>query len=124
MTNLTASPQAYRENVVLSATPTQLVVMLYDGARRFLRQATAAMRAGEVERAHNTLRRAEQIVVHLDGVLDHEQGDQIAQQLHAIYQFCLAHLNRARLGQDAEKLEDVGRLLGELRESWVEIARG
>jgi flagellar secretion chaperone FliS len=122
--NLTASPQAYRENAVLSATPTQLVVMLYDGARRFLRQATAAMRAGEVERAHNTLRRAELIIVHLDGVLDDERGDQVAQRLHAIYHFCLAHLNRGRMGQDAAKLEEVGNLLGELRESWAEIARG
>jgi flagellar secretion chaperone FliS len=124
MTNLTASPQAYRENVVLSATPSQLVVMLYDGARRFLRQATTAMRAREVERAHNTLRRAEQIIVHLDVVLDREQGDQVAEQLHAIYQFCLAHLNRARMSQDADKLEEVGNLLGELREAWAEIASG
>ncbi len=41
--------------------------MLYDGARRFLRQASIAMREGEIERAHNTLRRAELIIAHLDG---------------------------------------------------------
>jgi flagellar secretion chaperone FliS len=124
MTNLIASPQAYRENAVLSATPAQLVVMLYDGTRRFLRQATTAMRAGEVERAHNTLRRAEMIIVHLDSVLDQEQGDQLAERLHSIYQFCLTHLNRGRMSQDAGKLEEVGNLLGELRQSWSEIARG
>jgi flagellar secretion chaperone FliS len=122
MTNLTASPQAYRENAVLSATPAQLVVMLYDGARRFLRQATTAMRAGEVEQAHDTLRRAELIIAHLDGVLDHDQDGQLSERLHAIYQFCLVHLNRARMGQDADKLEEVTRLLAELRESWAEIA--
>jgi flagellar protein FliS len=124
MTNLTASPQAYRENAVLSATPAQLVVMLYDGARRFLRQAATAMRAGEVERAHNTLRRAELIVAHLDGVLDDEQGEELAERLHSIYQFCLTHLNRGRMSQDAGKLEEVGDLLGELRQSWSEIASG
>jgi flagellar secretion chaperone FliS len=123
MTPLTASPQAYRENTVLSATPEQLVVVLYDGSRRFLRQAATAMRAGEVERAHNTLRSAEQIVAHLDGVLDHERGGELAEQLHAIYQFCLAHLNRARWDLEADKLEQVAEMLGELRESWVEIAR-
>ena len=48
--------------------------MLYDGARRFLRQANVAMREGQVERAHNTLRRAELIIAHLDGILDFEQG--------------------------------------------------
>jgi flagellar protein FliS len=123
MTPPTAAPQqAYRENAVLSATPAQLVVMLYDGARQFLRRAAEAMRAGEVERAHNSLRRAEQIVAHLDGVLDHEQGAELAGRLQAIYSFCLAHLGRARWSQDAEKVEEVGEILGELRASWAEIA--
>ncbi len=122
MTPLTASPQAYRENAVLCASPAQLVVMLYDGARRFLRQAADAMRAREVERSHNKLRQAEQIIAHLDGVLDHEQGAGISEQLHAIYQFCLAHLNRARMSLEADKVDEVSEILGELRESWVEIA--
>ncbi len=124
MTPMTASPQAYRENAVLCAAPAQLVVMLYDSARRFLRQAADAMRAREVERAHNTLRHAEQIVAHLDGVLDFEQGAELAEQLHAIYQFSLAHVNRARWNLDADKLEEVSEILGDLRESWVEIAQG
>ncbi len=122
MTPVAATPQAYRENTVLSATPEQLVVMLYDGARRFLRQAIAAMRAREVEGAHNALRRAEQIIAHLDGVLDDEQGGQVAQRLHAIYRFSLAHLNRARMDQDPQKLIEVSDMLGELRESWAELA--
>ena len=62
---------------MLSASPTQLVVMLYDGARRFLRQAAAAMQAREIERAHNALRRAELIIAHLDGVLDDDQGGRL-----------------------------------------------
>jgi flagellar protein FliS len=119
--SVAASPNAYRQGAVLAATPGELVVMLYDGARRFLRQASIAMRDGHVERAHNTLRRAEMIVAHLDGVLDHEQG-QIPAQLHAIYQFCLAHLNRARISQDPAALEEVSDLLGELRESWAQVA--
>ncbi len=117
----TASPQAYRQNAVLSASPGELVVMLYDGARRFLRQASVAMGEGQVERAHNALRRAELIIGHLDGTLDHDQG-QISERLHSIYQFCLAHLNRARMGQDARMLDEVSNLLGELREAWAEIA--
>jgi flagellar protein FliS len=116
-----ATPDAYRQGAVLAATPGQLVVMLYDGARRFLRQAAISMRAGEVERAHNTLRRGELIIAHLDGTLDFEQG-QLPERLHAIYQFCLAHLNTARLGQDPAKLEEVSDLLGELREAWAQVA--
>jgi flagellar protein FliS len=116
-----ASPQAYRQSAVLSASPGELVVMLYDAARRFLRQASIAMEAGEVERAHNTLRRAELIVVQLDGTLDLEQG-QLSERLHSIYQFCLAHLNRGRMGQDTRMLDEVSSLLAELRESWAEVS--
>ncbi len=120
MAPVTASPQAYRQNLVLSASPGELVVMLYDGARRFLRQAAGAMENGEIERAHNALRRAELIVGHLDGTLE-DQG-QLTERLHSIYQFCLAHLNRGRMAQDTRMLEEVGRLLGELREAWAEVA--
>lgn len=121
MSNLAPSPQAYRQGAVLAASPEQLVVMLYDGARRFLRQGAAAMRAGEIERAHNTLRRGEMIIAHLDSTLDLEQGE-LAERLAAIYRFCLAHLNRARLSQDATLVEEVSTLLGELREAWAQIA--
>jgi flagellar secretion chaperone FliS len=127
MSNLTATPNAYRQGAVLAATPGELVVMLYDGARRFLRQANVAMREGQIERAHNTLRRSELIIAHLDGILDYEQGD-VSDRLHLIYQFCLAHLNAARNNQDPGKLEEVSEMLGELREAWAqvteEIARG
>ena len=122
MSNLTASPEAYLQSAVLSATPGELIVMLYDGAKRFLRQATVAMRAGEIERAHNTLRRGEMIIAHLDGTLDYDQG-QLPERLHAIYQFCLTHLNGGRMAQDPTKLEEVSHLLGELREAWAEVAR-
>jgi flagellar secretion chaperone FliS len=121
MSNLTATPNAYRQGAVLAATPGELVVMLYDGARRFLRQANVAMREGQVERAHNTLRRAELIIAHLDGILDFQQGE-VADRLHAIYQFCLAHLNSARNNQDPAKLEEVSEMLGELREAWAQVA--
>jgi len=97
--------------------------MLYDGARRFLRAAAGAMRQGEIERAHNTLRRAELIIAHLDGTLNYDQG-QLPERLHAIYEFGLRHLNAARMTQDATKLDEVSNMLGELREAWAEVSRG
>ncbi|HEX3517440.1 MAG TPA: flagellar export chaperone FliS [Solirubrobacteraceae bacterium] len=121
MSNLATSPQAYRQGAVLAASREQLVVMLYDGARRFLRQSAVAMRAGEIERAHNTLRRAEMIIAHLDATLDFDQGE-VAERLHSIYAFCLVHLNRARIAQDADMVEEVSGLLGELRDAWSQIA--
>jgi flagellar secretion chaperone FliS len=121
MNKLATSQAAYRRGEVMAATPGQLVVLLYDGARRFLRQGAAAMREGQIERAHNTLRRGERIINHLDGTLDFDQGE-IPQRLHTIYAFCLAHLSVARMSQDAGKVEEVIELLGELREAWSEAA--
>ena len=122
MTPPTASPQAYRENAVLTATPSQLVVMLYDGALRFLRKARTAMHERDIESAHNSLRRVEGIVSHLDTVLDHEHDRALAERLSSVYSFCLAHLARARLDLDAAKVDDVAGLLGELRSVWVQVA--
>jgi flagellar protein FliS len=121
MSNVTASHAAYRKGAVLAATPGQLVVMLYDGARRFLRQAVIAMNDGEVERAHTTLRYGERIIAHLDGTLDFEQGE-VAQRLHTFYAFCLSHLNSARMSQDPAKIEEVSELLGEMRDAWSQVA--
>jgi len=120
MSNVTASHAAYRRGTVLAATPGQLVVLLYDGARRFLRQAASAMREGEVERAHTALRYGERIIRHLDATLDFEQGE-IPQRLHSIYVFHLAQLNAARISQDPAKVEEVGDLLGDLREAWSQV---
>jgi flagellar protein FliS len=121
MTPPTATPNAYRESAVLSAPPEMLVVMLYDGARRFLFQASVAMRDGQIELSHRKLRRAEDIIRHLLDALDMDQG-QISQRLESIYLFCLRHLQQARFDRDANKLDQVSRLLGELREAWASIA--
>ena len=116
-----ASPQAYRRGAVLAAGPAQLVVILYDGARRFLRQAAAALRDGEIEKAHLTLRNAEMIIAHLNSTLDLEQGE-VALHLRQLYEFSLRHLNEARMRKDPAMIDQVSELLGELREAWARIA--
>jgi flagellar protein FliS len=115
------SPKAYRQSAVLTATPEQLVVMLYDGARRFLSQAASAMRNDDVQTAHVKLRRAEAIIMHLRNTLDLEQGE-IPARLQSIYLFCTRHLNEARVQRDPVKIEEVSNLLGELREAWGTIS--
>lgn len=120
-TNLAASPQAYRESAVLTAPPERLVVMLYDGARRFLYQAATAMRGGDVPVAHERLRRAEAIITHLLATLDMSQGE-VAERLQAIYAFCQRLLAEGRMKQDADQLDKVSELLGELRDAWAQVA--
>ena len=116
-----ASPQAYRESSVLTATPEQLVVMLYDGAGRFLRQAEAALGEGAWEHAHDRLQRGEAIIDELLATLDMDQG-QIAERLQAIYIYCKRCLREARKDREGEKIRLVIRLLGELREAWSHVA--
>jgi len=117
----TKSQSAYRASSILTATHGQLVVMLYDGASRFLSQASVAMGEREVVAAHNKLTRAENIIRHLRNTLDLEQG-QIAERLQSIYTFALGHLRQARLDQSPGKVDEVNELLGKLRESWAAIA--
>jgi flagellar secretion chaperone FliS len=121
MSTYAPSPSAYRANAVMTASPGQLVVMLYDGARRFLHQASVAMGERQGELAHRKLSSAEDIVRHLRNTLDMEQGE-VSVRLKAIYTFCLRQMSEARLAQDPAKLIAVDRLLGQLRDSWNSIA--
>jgi flagellar protein FliS len=121
--NLAASPNAYRQSAVLTASKERLVVMLYDGACRFLEQGAAAMRAGDIGGTHVKLRRGEAIISHLQNTLDMEQGE-ISKNLLTIYLFCRRHLNRARVERDPRKVDDVIRLLSQLRDAWDAICPG
>ena len=118
-----ASPAAYRESAVLTASPEQLVVMLYDGAGRFLRQAEAALSEGAVEHAHDRLNRGEAIIDELLATLDMDQG-KIAERMQAIYVYCKRCLMEARRERDATKVRLVVRLMSELREAWAQVAAG
>ena len=82
-----ARPKAYRETSVLTASPEQLVVMLYDGAIRFLRQAEVAMLETSWLQASEKLSRAEAIIDELLATLNMDAGE-IAERLQSIYVFC------------------------------------
>jgi flagellar protein FliS len=120
MTTL-ATPHAYKESAVLSAPPELLVVMLYDGARKFLFQAGVAMRDGQIELTNRKLRRAEDIIQHLRDTLDLDQGE-IPANLESIYVFCLRQLRQARFDKNPADIEQVSSLLGQLREAFAAIA--
>ena len=70
--------QAYQTNSIQTASPEQLVVMLYDGCLRFLFQSAHAMREGDRVRSQDRMRRAEAIIDELTVTLDHERGGEIA----------------------------------------------
>jgi flagellar secretion chaperone FliS len=121
MTPYATAQQAYRDSAILTAPPERLVVMLYDGANRFLFQGAAAMRAGDLTAMNDRLRRAEAIINELRATLDMSAG-QVASNLESIYAFCQRLLLEARLKQDADKIDHVAKLLGELRDAWDQVA--
>ena len=117
-----ASPQAYRSSSVMTASPAQLVVMLYDGAGRFLRQAEIAAEEGAWRHALDRLDKAEAIVDELLVTLDKEAGGEVAERLQAIYVFCKKLMIEARVERSAEPLVRTAALLRELREAFNEVA--
>jgi flagellar secretion chaperone FliS len=116
-----ASPQSYRDSAVLTASPEQLVVMLYDGIGRFLRQAEVVMGEGAFGHAGERLSRAEAIIDELLATLNMEAGE-ISTRLQAIYLFCKRHLAEARIHRDTKRIVIVRDLLGQLREGWAQIS--
>jgi len=118
----TPTREAYQRAAVLTASQEQLIVLLYDGANRFLSQAAAAMAELQIETAHVRLRRAEMIIGHLLASLDYERGGDLARRLAAIYMFSQRHLNQARIHKDPERINEVRGLLTTLRDAWAQVA--
>ncbi len=121
MSNYASANQAYTASAIMTAPPGQLVVMLYDGAIRFLRQGSVAMRNGNREVSLNRIQRAGAIINELNLSLDMSYGD-VPAGLRSIYAFSRRHLNDALVTQDPDKIDHVVKLLSDLREAWVTIA--
>jgi flagellar secretion chaperone FliS len=112
---------AYTEASVLTAPPGRLVVMLYDGAVRFIAQSATAMRAGERERARDRMRRGEAIIDELNLSLDMSHG-KIPESLRSIYLFCKRELREAGVDGDADRVERVVKILRDLRDAWEQVS--
>lgn len=116
----------YQQNQIDTASREQILIMLYDGAIRFTRQAREAMDSGDDKTKMEKISRAMAIVTEFSNTLDREVGGEIADNLDALYQFMIRELTSANLQNDPEKLEVVIGLLTDLRETWmqaIEIAR-
>lgn len=117
----------YQQNQIYTATPEQILLMLYDGAIRFTRQAMMAAENGNQAQKLERISKTMAIIVEFSNTLNHEVGGQIAADLDGLYQFMIRELNAARKDDTGEKLKTVERLLVDLRETWsqaVEINRG
>ena len=116
--------QAYKKAAVSTVDQGKLIVMLYDGAIKFLNQAIEKMESGENYEAHTNLVRAKTIIAELLASLNMEKGGEIASNLQRLYTFMFNQLIDANLEKDATRVDHVVRLLKELRESWKAVPNG
>jgi flagellar protein FliS len=114
--------ETYQENSITTQSQGRIVVMLYEGAIKFLKQAIAYMQTGDHETKSRYLTKAEDIINELNTVLDVEAGGEIATNLRALYMFMIRNLHEANLKKDAGKIEEVIKLLEELNQSWKAIS--
>ena len=117
---MNAYTQQYQQNQILSASPEQILVMLYDGAIRFTRQAMIGIEDGRASVKADGVSRAMAIITEFANTLDHEVGGEIAENLDGLYSFMIRELTQANLNDDMEKLKIVEGLLVDLRQTWIE----
>ncbi len=109
----------YASVKVTTASPGQVLVMLYDGLLRFLREAQAAIAAKNPARVGERIGRAMRILEHLLGGLDASKSPVLVERLQSLYVFCMRHLVRANIEQSSDKIADVIRLLAPMRDAWA-----
>lgn len=114
---MTSNPYAaYRTVETLTADPVTLTTMLFDGAVKALRKARLHWENGNRQGFNDETNRAYLIIGELRATLDMSQGE-MAENLAAIYAYCLRRIVEASLG-DLEKLEEVERHIGQIGEAW------
>jgi flagellar secretion chaperone FliS len=120
---VTTGYKAYQTNAIQTAPPEQLVLMLYDGALRFLRRAQASIEQGQPPQATQQISRATAIIMELNATLDTERGGQIAENLRSLYFFLHRHLLAATVEQSTAKLDDAIGIIKDLRDAFAEAAK-
>ncbi len=114
--------QQYRATKVSTASPVDLVVMLYQGVVRFTRAGIEATERGDVQAAHKGFVRAQDIIAELIATLDHERGGEVAKQLLAVYDYAFRRLIEANCKKDVVPAREVIGIFRDLGTAWQELA--
>jgi flagellar protein FliS len=118
--------RTYQTQAVLTASPGQLVLMLYDGALRFLAQARFAMEGDQndwnrLAVINEKIKRAQNIITELRSTLNHEASAEISANLDQLYEYYNRRLFEANIKKDVTPVIEVEGLLRELRDGWAEM---
>jgi flagellar protein FliS len=109
--------KSYKEVDIETASGLKLVVMLYQGAIRFLGIAKDAIRDRKLDVAHNNLLKAQDIVLELISSLNFDAGE-IAHNLYSLYMYMNRRLIEANVAKDVTIIDEVIKLMTTLKEAW------
>ena len=117
----------YNQVQIKTANSGKLIVLLYQGAIRFMKRALMLLEKKDLEGKGNALIRAQDIILELlysldQGLLD--QGDELAMNLQRLYLYSYRRLIHANLRMDADAVDEVIKLMENLLEAWEQIAGG
>lgn len=113
--------KAYLETQVTTTSQGQLLVMLYDGAVKFLVQAKERMAAKDYAGKGNLISKALDIINELDSTLNTEKGGELAGNLHQLYFYCSKRLFMANSKMEQAPIDEVIKILGGLRSAYAQI---
>lgn len=108
----------YLKNQIETSSPEQILVLLYDGAIKFLNQAKIGIENKDIELTHNNLIKAQNIISELRDTLDMEIGGELANNLYALYNYFNRRLVQANIKKEIEPVDEVLEHLRGLRDTW------
>jgi flagellar protein FliS len=112
----------YYNNQIMTASPEQILIMLYDGAIRFVRQANLAIEENRLGDKAQAINKAVAIITEFSNTLDYEVGGEIALELGRLYDFMTRELSTVNARNDVQRLEPVEKILLDLREGFAGAA--
>jgi flagellar protein FliS len=120
--------KSYHQTATLTAPPGQLILMLYDGALRFLERALQGFELKDPAQlnmtVNNNLGRARDIIRELDCALNLEEGGDLAQTLHQLYEYFESRIHLSNVRKQRHGVKEVIQHLNVLREAWAAMLRG
>lgn len=111
----------YKQNQIQSASPKDLVILLYEGCIKKIRLAELALEENRLDLVNENLIKAQDIITELSNTLDMDKGGEIAESLDSLYDYLLNELYQANIHKDSDKMVYVREQMTELLESWKEI---
>lgn len=109
---------AYKQNSVMTASPQELTLMLYNGAIKFCNLAIVAIDNMQMQNAHNYIIRVQDIITEFQITLDKKYD--ISKNLSELYEYIHARLVEANVSKDKDILNEVLELIREMRDVWKE----